>query len=125
MDGLLPMSFGGPRAVGRPRSKKRKRADNTSTPAVESLEAEADGQTPMKETALVEKVHVTFDSDGEVAARKVEHVEVEVQTPAETVSPAESIQETVVVAAKVAKQSAEPPGTADKHGRSYAMLRCR
>lgn len=57
LEGALPMSFGG-RATGGGSSRKRRRA------------ARGD------ESCQAEKVHVKFDSDGEVAERRVEVVEV-------------------------------------------------
>lgn len=86
VDGQLPLSFGGAREGGRPRSKKRRRGDGESAGAGELV----------KETRVVEKVHVVFDSDGEVTARKVENVEVEV--PPEPVAP--EVQEKEAVGAK-------------------------
>lgn len=112
MDGMLPMSFGGSRAVGRPRSKKRKRVDNDIVyNTAEEDGADPDGHAAVKETKLVEKVHVTYDSDGEVAARKVENVEVEVKAPKESVAAAAITQEKAAAALSTPKQIHTPPGT--------------
>lgn len=88
LEGMLPMSFGGNRAVSRPKAKKRRRTGSLIDPPVEDKalnEAHVVvADEPAVETRVVAKLHVKFDSDGEETERVTENVEITVPRLPET-----------------------------------------
>ncbi|GMF29042.1 unnamed protein product [Phytophthora fragariaefolia] len=128
MEGSLPMSFGGSRSNA---SRKRKRSleveeevleeeeeaiaapetkeENDST-AEEETEQFAEVGEPKTETAIVDKVRLVYDSDGEVTERVVEKVEVTT-----VIQPEKSEVEHKNSSGKTSKKKKKYPGTLCNH----------